>query len=457
MSRRHLSSVMCSILVLSQAAISRGDDGIGTLDFLQKRSAVVVAGKILTEPIGESIEAGVVQYVFDFKVTESGRTYEWLDEFKVRATRYELTDRDRPAYLKQGSHCILFLEVADFSAATCVTIDPWFGIQPYNEAMLRALRLLAPGVSAELTADRDEAPRAEPVAAERSREPSYNEAGFTPLHHAAMRGDLSMATRLLSEGADVNVPHQKFRGTPLQYAASGGHPEMARLLMEHGAGVDAVDSHGRTPLMWAAMQGHIEVAGELLKAGADVNRATPSGWTALQYAAQAGQSQLVEFLRERGAQDAPATATVDVASAENPEEPVRNKEMNALDSQGFSTLHRAAIRGDHEAVKDLLARGADTDVAQRQYQGTPLQYAAARGHGQAARLLIEAGANINATDSLGRTPLMWAAMKGQQELVKLLVECGADMGLRSKQNKTAFDYAVEAKADAAARALLIRQ
>ena len=62
---------------------------------------------------------------------------------------------------------------------------------------------------------------------------------------------------------------------------------------------------------------------------------------------------------------------------------------------------------------------------------------------EVARLLIEAGADVNATAAGGYTPLHIAASNGNREMVILLLESGADRTARCDQDKTAADYARE--------------
>ncbi len=88
----------------------------------------------------------------------------------------------------------------------------------------------------------------------------------------------------------------------------------------------------------------------------------------------------------------------------------------------------AARRGDAQAVKDLLAKGADVNAKFR-YGATALSYAADRGHLEVVRVLLEHGADVNVKDTFyGASPLSWAASKGHVEVVRALLEKGADAG-----------------------------
>ncbi len=80
--------------------------------------------------------------------------------------------------------------------------------------------------------------------------------------------------------------------------------------------------------------------------------------------------------------------------------------VQASDSAPFldQSLLTAAEKGDEEAVRRLLAAGADVN-AKAQNGATPLHEAARRGHTGAVRLLVEAGADVHAKNGRGATGL----------------------------------------------------
>lgn len=89
------------------------------------------------------------------------------------------------------------------------------------------------------------------------------------------------------------------------------------------------------------------------------------------------------------------------------------------------TLDKAARTGDLAGTKRLLIGGADVNTAFGSERLTALSLAASSGHAEVARILILAGANVNARDNFGRTPLIWAAFHGNAEVVRVLLENGA--------------------------------
>jgi hypothetical protein len=97
------------------------------------------------------------------------------------------------------------------------------------------------------------------------------------------------------------------------------------------------------------------------------------------------------------------------------EDPAR---ATAFASDGFTALHLAAFFGKAEAASTLIATGAAVNVYSRNELAVqPLHSAAAGRHHEVCRVLIAAGADVNATQRHGYTPLHAAAQHGDAELV----------------------------------------
>jgi uncharacterized protein len=84
----------------------------------------------------------------------------------------------------------------------------------------------------------------------------------------------------------------------------------------------------------------------------------------------------------------------------------------------------AASKGDLDAVKETLAKGAEVNATD-QDQRTALMLASFDGHTEVAAYLIEQGAQVDALDPNGRTPLMFASSGPFPETVELLLKGGA--------------------------------
>ncbi len=131
---------------------------------------------------------------------------------------------------------------------------------------------------------------------------------------------------------------------------------------------------------------------------------------------------------------------------------LRQEQITKLQEQFNITvtpLMRAAGRGDLEVMKKLLAQGADVQ-ARNQIDLSALDYACGaissssttvHGSLEAAQLLLDHGADVNAPGKYGRTPLMSAVRSQNTRLIKLMIERGADINRISNDGHSALFYA----------------
>jgi ankyrin repeat protein len=125
----------------------------------------------------------------------------------------------------------------------------------------------------------------------------------------------------------------------------------------------------------------------------------------------------------------------------------------AFSPDGFTALHLAAFFGKAAIAKALIDAGADPGaVSANEMHVQPLHSAAAGRHIEVCRLLIAAGADVNAKQRHGFTPLHAAAQHGDDELVELLLSAGADPTIAKDDGGTPADTAeAEGHADVARR------
>jgi len=102
-----------------------------------------------------------------------------------------------------------------------------------------------------------------------------------------------------------------------------------------------------------------------------------------------------------------------------------------------SPLMLAALRGQTDIVRKLIARDADVNKP----GWAPLHYAATGGHLEIMAMLLEHHAFIDAQSPNKTTPLMMAAHYGSTAAVKLLLDAGADTAMRNELGLTAIDFA----------------
>jgi ankyrin repeat protein len=213
-----------------------------------------------------------------------------------------------------------------------------------------------------------------------------NRTGTTPMRLATINGSASMIGLLLDAGVDPNAPLAEYGDTALMMAARTGLPEPIRLLLDRGAAINTAESWGgTTALIWAIAEHHSEAAALLIDSGADVNLVTKAVWA-----------------RGRGAE---GTAPEDLDSDAGP---------ISYANGGLTPLHFAAREGQIESAKLLLAAGAQLDAIAADGK-TSLNLAIYNGHYELAEHFVETGANVNLADAAGFPPLFWAVDRRNME------------------------------------------
>jgi ankyrin len=146
--------------------------------------------------------------------------------------------------------------------------------------------------------------------------------------------------------------------------------ETIRILVDHGLDIEARDNTGRTPLIHACLVGNLAAGQLLLELGADLEARDDSGFTPLLCAVEKGHLALIKELDRRGA------------------------DFAAITAGNLGVLHLAAR--DREVLRYLLGKNPDLEL--RSNSGmTPLIARAGAGHHGMVGMLLEAGAQVNAT------------------------------------------------------------
>ncbi len=113
-------------------------------------------------------------------------------------------------------------------------------------------------------------------------------------------------------------------------------------------------------------------------------------------------------------------------------------------NDGFTALGLASYFGHEDITRYLLLKGADPNIpSDNGFRVFPIHSAAAANNNPIAKMLLEAGAQVNVTQKSGVSPLHSAAHSGNIELLILLLEAGADVTLQTENGQRASDMASE--------------
>ncbi len=266
---------------------------------------------------------------------------------------------------------------------------------------------------------------------------------------AARNGQLAEVRALIAAKANVNAP-QVDGATALHWAAEHDDLIMVNTLLAAGADADAKNRVGATPMLAAATNGNAEILAALLAHGANPNgKVSATGDTPLMIAAKTGIVAAVKVLLDHGA------------------------DVNASEDWGKTTPLMWAVAENHiEVTKLLIGKGADIEARSvfvppgtgRGFEGTlprqrrpeevgPVAFASGEmtalllasrdGRLGALKVLVEAGAKINAIAADGKNGLGLALFNGNYAAADYLIDQGADVNQGDAQHFSPLFWAVD--------------
>ena len=245
-------------------------------------------------------------------------------------------------------------------------------------------------------------------------------AELPPLIEAARKTDWAEVRALLQDGADpaATAPDG---ATALHWAAYWDDVESARLLIQAGADVNAANDLGATALFNASLNGSVVMAESLLSAGANPNAALLSGETPVMTAARTGSPEVMELLLAAGG-DPNVTGTRGQTAL------MWTVGQRHVDAARVLVENGADIHARTESWSQVMAVPPHTGNHQSVPHGanTALMFAARVGDLASAKLLVGAGASVDDADAWGVSATTLAAHSGFDELVEFLLEEGAD-------------------------------
>jgi ankyrin repeat protein len=246
-----------------------------------------------------------------------------------------------------------------------------------------------------------------------ARVSAANQSRATPMLLAATNGNAGILERLIQAGADPNAALSQTGDTALMMAARTGKVDPVRVLLDRGAQVNAKETWGgTTALMWAISERHPEVARLLVEHGADVN----------------AKSNFVPSASGRGFEGT------------SPVAPKSNQTTEEFASGWMTPLMFAARENDVESARILVKAGADVNAVGGDGKDA-LGLALFNGSYDVASVLIDSHASVNHADAQRFTPLFWAVDRRNMEtapnfpwmvttdplpLIKKLLDAGAN-------------------------------
>jgi uncharacterized protein len=252
---------------------------------------------------------------------------------------------------------------------------------------------------------------------------STDRTGRTLLSHAAERGHVEIIESLIAQGAEVDrrdvAPEKSIEAQQAWRKLSW----KTRNLLDGQLRRGGTHTIQMTPLAVAAQNNQLAAVKVLLQAGADIESANgPDNRTPLLVAARAGRTAVTEYLLAEGANPQARNSHNHTALsllANNP-----NSDGNA-DLLGTASLLIAALhppRQPRSIFLSYLNNLADSDISPAALHG-----AAANGHYDLVRLLLDTGANPRVASADGQTALALAAANGHQHVAERLLESGANV------------------------------
>ena len=308
----------------------------------------------------------------------------------------------------------------------------------------------------------------------------------SPLYAATEYRSVEIVTQLLKLGASIDSPAPK-QVSPIQLACLRGYHEIIQLMLETNpavlkstkmlakpliflaiasaspltlqglllAGIDPntrAPGNQNTPLHEVCRQGYSTMVADLLSHGADPTLQSPVG-TPLHMAVGTGHYECVKQLLtfgmnpNVGAGQEKATPLIIATEVNNPNLikllADHKADVNgALATSGYCALHKASSYNHADAARVLIDKGADVDKLSS-FGYAPLHMAASAGSEEVADILLESKCNIDIQDKAGITPLMRAIHDKQYKIAEKLIDCGADINICTNDGLHALHFAAQ--------------
>jgi len=240
----------------------------------------------------------------------------------------------------------------------------------------------------------------------------------TALMNASAIGNLQIMELLIDAGADLNSKN-KFGNPPIWFAITSQQRKPVQFLVKHEASIDDINDY--PPLHVAVHAGITDLVKKLLNDGTSIETKDMNGYTPLMTACSYDDLTMSSFL-------------------------ITNKaNIHASDEYGYTPLLLACwnMRESTKLIELLLSKDANINV-HADGGDTPLHfitYGNSEHTLKAAKILIDAGIDVNTKNNFEKTPLLTAAERGNVHAVESLLALGADKNIPDDKGKTPFQAA----------------
>ncbi|CAM8640835.1 Ankyrin repeats (many copies) [Oxalobacteraceae bacterium] len=263
---------------------------------------------------------------------------------------------------------------------------------------------------------------------------STDKDGLSPLMKACMSESTDIAEVLIENGAQVDFQIGK-NNTALMHAVENENIELIELLLKNTKNINLENNEGETALILAAQSGDSKIASLLIEAGASIDLLTSSGESALSVACEFDSGEILNiFIDKMGGIDRSNKDFLKHYPLEN---------MIITDcSEALSVLMRRGLRIDHldEKTWECLAN------------------ASGYGHTKTIRILLNnfsSSLPLSKPGFFSRTPakiysllnsgFRRAAKEGHEEIVRMLIGAGAQLDALNRNGESALTFAIENK------------
>lgn len=282
---------------------------------------------------------------------------------------------------------------------------------------------------------------------------TQNKRGETALMLQAEWGDITLLRTLMEAGAEINLVDGEGNTALMRLLIKNdkGYAPAIDFLLESNAQLNIANRGGYTPLMLAVKTNQPNFVEKFLKKGAFVDQINTAlgkkDQTALYMVIKKSSESVEDFEKHReiislllnhGASllvKCGSVSALNLAELISPMKALISEHLRSLDKK----LIVMAENGNTASVIDLLKLGANAN-AENDRGESVLLLAARSGHLEVVKVLLASGARVN-QQNCDSTPLIDACWKGHLSVVQCLVEANADIQATQKDGSQALHHA----------------